>query len=477
MLPLRRAVSFAEDHPLAAASLLFLAQLIVRGLGLGRDALWLDESLALLRSSLPAPEILRQASTDQNPPLYFLLLSPWMEFFGATEIGARSFSLVASALSGSVLFLLARRFFSAEAAILVSGLYLGSGMALHYAQEARSYSLVLLLCVSSYSVYLALLDRPTVGRAALLAFLNAAAVYTHFTVAFAFLGQLVGIGVLGPPRRTIALYLGSQLAAVAAFLPWLPNLFGVVPTAGSFWLGPPVPGDLLEVFLQFAGGPVALATEVLVVAVGLVAWIRSGPGAVGASRVLVIGLWGVGSILVCFAVAHLTPIFLPRYVLFALPGLLLFVALQLGWAIRRMEVRWALALALAVSSFAHAERSAIPKPDWREIAAVVREVRPDGSPVFVSPPSGCSTFGYYFDRTSFTGPTELTRGLRAKRVYCFNSVPDLTKPRWRSPRSVVVVLKLNSPVDVAALSRDRGYLVSSETAVDGVRVIVLETGS
>lgn len=475
---LRRTASFAEDHPVASASVVFLAQLVVRGIGLGWDALWLDEALSVLRSSGATAEILKAAATDQNPPLYFLLLGRWMDLFGSTEIGVRSLSLVASALSGSILFLLARRFFSAEAAILASGLYLGSAMALHYAQEARAYSLVVLLCVSSFYVYFDLLERPSVGRAASLALLNAVAVYTHFTVAFAFFAQLAGIGAGRFPRRALALYIGSQVAAVALFLPWLPNFARVVPKVGTFWLGVPDVSDLLEALVQLAGGAVALGAEALLLVGGIVAWSRSGSDRrTDASRVVVLACWGLGSVVLCFVVAHWTPIFHPRYVLFALPGFLLLVAVQLERAIRGRGTRWALALVLAVSSFASADRSAIPKADWREIVAVVRRVRPEGSPVFVSPRSGCSTFGYYFDPASFNGPNEMFRGLRAKRVHCSNPLPDLTRPRWRSPSHVVLVLKPNSPIDPAALSRARGYSVLREAAIDRVRVIVFETAS
>lgn len=347
-----RTVSLAERYPFGSGLVFFCLQIGVRGPGLRQSALRLDESLSLLRTNFSTQHLLRFSATNENPPAYNLILSTWVELFGLTETGAHSLSLLASALAGVFLFLLARRFFSAEAAVLASLLYLGAGMVLNDAHEARSYSLVLLLRVVSFYVYFALLERPSAWRAALLALVNALAVYTHFTVAIAFLAQLVGLAAVRPPLRTVGLYIVSQVVAVGLFSPWLPVLIDRVPIAGVYWLGTPGRAQLVDAMVQLGGGPAAVAAEAGLVVVG--AWIlmqrrvdRPGPG----SRVFVLAWWGVASVLLCFVIAQWTPIFLPRYVLFALPGIILLTAVMLEVAVRGRAWRWAAGIALAVSSY------------------------------------------------------------------------------------------------------------------------------
>ncbi|MDG2305032.1 MAG: glycosyltransferase family 39 protein [Candidatus Binatia bacterium] len=469
-----RTVSLADRYPLWSGLVVFCLQIGVRGPGLGQSALWLDESLSLLRTNFSTQHLLRFSATNENPPAYNLMLSAWVELFGLTETGARSLSLLASALAGVFLFLLARRFFSAEVAVLASLLYLDAGMVLNYAQEARSYSLVLLLCVVSFYVYFALLERPSVWRAAILSVVNALAVYTHFTVAIAFLAQLVGLAAVRPPARTAGLYIVSQIAAVGLFSPWIPVLVDRAPVPGVYWLGPPGRAQLLDAIVQLGGGPAAVAAEAGLVVVG--AWILMLRGVDHRGlgpRVFALAWWGIASVLLCFVIAQWTPIFLPRYVLFALPGITLLTAVMLEVAVPSRAWRWAAGIALAVSSFMHADLSALPKPDWRVVSAVVQDLRRENDLVFVSPPSGCPTFGFYFDRASFLGPQKLVRGLRAQGVHCVEQVPDLGATRWGRPEAIVLVLKPNSKIDVDATARDRGYRVTSERAIDRVRVVSL----
>src|SRR5918998_3677149 len=88
-LTLRRralpAVSVALPREgLAAAALLcalVLASLGARVLAIG-DALWIDEGLSVGISSFPLADIPGVLRMDGSPPLYYMLLSVWMDLVG-----------------------------------------------------------------------------------------------------------------------------------------------------------------------------------------------------------------------------------------------------------------------------------------------------------------------------------------------------------------------------------------------------------
>src|SRR3954453_11134868 len=63
--------------------------LVLRANQLGAQSLWNDEgtSVAVARTSIPA--IINAAAHDIHPPLYYILLSGWIQAAGITEFALR----------------------------------------------------------------------------------------------------------------------------------------------------------------------------------------------------------------------------------------------------------------------------------------------------------------------------------------------------------------------------------------------------
>src|SRR5205823_8527080 len=98
--------------------------------------------------------------------LYYLLLHVSLgitSFFGLlpTEFVVRLPSAIFAALSTVVVFLLGRRFLGLAVGLIGAGLYLLNDLQLVYAQQARSYSLqLLLICIAWYAFLAALTVEP-----------------------------------------------------------------------------------------------------------------------------------------------------------------------------------------------------------------------------------------------------------------------------------------------------------------------------
>jgi hypothetical protein len=160
-------------------AVLVLITVAVRLPGVFSRAIWYDEAITLLEtagnaipdwSELPTPartqkeffvgspslgEVARGLrETDVHPPVYYGLLSIWRRIGGASLETARLFSLFWSTAT-VILFYLLVRASGFQQPLAPSLVYSLSSGAVHYAHEARNYSLALFfVIVAAYLAYL-----------------------------------------------------------------------------------------------------------------------------------------------------------------------------------------------------------------------------------------------------------------------------------------------------------------------------------
>src|SRR5438128_7684225 len=118
---------------------------------LGTPSIWFDEAFSIELARQPLPLLWHIIfGLEPNMELYYLFLHAWLGVtsalaFPATEFVVRLPSAIFAALSTEVVFLLGQRFLSLPIGFLAASLYLLNDLQLVYAQQARSYSLQLLL--------------------------------------------------------------------------------------------------------------------------------------------------------------------------------------------------------------------------------------------------------------------------------------------------------------------------------------------
>lgn len=132
--------------------LVFLVALLPRLAGLGSRSFWLDEILTFNRSSLSLSALVLNSFQNHHMPSFFLLLAPFTHM-AHPEFWLRLPSAIFGALSVMLVFMIAS-FVAGRLAGVVGALYLGlSPAALGFAQEARSYTLLMvLILVALYGV-------------------------------------------------------------------------------------------------------------------------------------------------------------------------------------------------------------------------------------------------------------------------------------------------------------------------------------
>jgi 4-amino-4-deoxy-L-arabinose transferase-like glycosyltransferase len=427
-----------------ALTLTMLLAFALRVYRLPDQSLWYDEALSVHYANQSLRSLLSAVSGSDHPPLHSLLLHGWIAVAGRSEFAVRYLSLWWGVLGLALLYLLGKLFFDKSTALLATLLLAISPFHVWYSQEARMYSLAVAL---SLGVVLALQAIVSHGDSSVWPWVSyvltgTSALYAHFYTCFvltfanlAFGGWWIVRAVRKdwPSRRGLLIrWTGAQAAILLLFLPWGRFVAEQYATNATYWHGALGLGQIArDAALAFAAGdrihtPLSQAAAAVLAAAALLglhaaAQSNSDPRGRGLSRrerALWLFLWLAVPLAALSAISHDRPKFAPRYLLPALPALLLLVgaagarlvSLACGAhpSVRRQLRRRSAALGLLLAgmlvvaaSGASLQRQyrdeALARPDFRAVADYVENhAGPDDAVVLIGGHS-YPAFDYYFD--------------------------------------------------------------------------------
>jgi hypothetical protein len=184
---------------------------VLRAFEVGAESLWIDEIVTIdIVSTVPTHELFTFVPQYQpHFPTYYVLLDLWTELVGTHPAVVRAPGVVFGVLSVPLLVRLGSRLFDQPTGFLAGGLVAISSFQLAHAQEARMYSLVVLLTILSTEWLVRALNGA--GRRTVLGYVVAASVltYTHPMAGLAVLAQVLAVGVLH--RGRVVGLLGRRL--------------------------------------------------------------------------------------------------------------------------------------------------------------------------------------------------------------------------------------------------------------------------
>jgi len=398
---------------------LVLFAFFLRFMFLGRESLWIDEVMTSVRADMSFIGMIRSIAQRDHLPLYYSLMWSWVRIFGSSGAALRSLSAVAGSLAVIPLYLIGRRRGSKEA-LLVGMVGASLPTLVYFGQEAKMYSLLVLLSSVSFLSFLELLSPSLMRRrtaSTILLVSNTCLVYTHYysflfitaealalfmflrkkegTVKKGFSG-LFGIGWPLPVSLLMSLpwwifllkegYLFSlSTGGGMSLTPW--NILSAVP----FLLG----AYRVPTGLDYA--PMVIVVLLMLSALALSLFKRGG-GLPGLSDEL---LLSVPVILFTFAASLLISVFLiniygSRYFLVLSPLLLFLSVLPLVKG-RMGKVRDGVLVSVILFSLIAngVQYQKIEKEDWRGAVSFVEDHWEDGDVVIPVPFWERYSIGYY----------------------------------------------------------------------------------
>ncbi len=378
----------------------------------GRHSLWLDEAVSLRAALVPWDGLAHELAREANMPAYYLLLRAWSAL-GTGEAILRSLSVVFAVATVPVLYALVARLFDVRVAAIASLLLSVNAFFVHYAQEVRGYSLLLLASVCATYFFVRGVRQSSWRVWAAYAAAIAVAFHTHNfglwipVVHGASLLFLTGRRV---PRRD---YLGACAVAAVISVPFARVVVDASDQDKLAWVARPAVGDVVEAYERLAGdnfGSPLLKWSYLVACV---------LGLLAAARVLRSAgrwekFWPHGLLLTWVTVpvvgsyvfsVMVTPVFVPRYLIVSLPALVVLAALGLAQLPPRLLA--AAGLVVVGTSLTAVTRwyGSDGQENWRSATAHVVSRLGSNDLVVVTPAYLRLPLGYYSDRLGL--PSEL----------------------------------------------------------------------
>ena len=404
----------------AALGALTLGAAALRFVALGHQSFDHDEAVTagrVLHASLwQTLSVLPQS--ERTPPLYYVLAWAWSRPLGIHEVGLRSLSALAGTAAVPMVFGAGRALISARAGLAAALLAAVSPMLVYNSQDARAYSLGILLVAVELLLFARALERPTGGRLAGWALAAALAAATHYFTLFVSAPMAVWLVVAhrsfwGPRLAVAGLGLTSAALAPLAYAQAISKAtanFGegglvrrVAVSGAAFAVGenPPVPDPSWLT-------PTFRVTGVLVLGLGAAAIVlalrapdrRARGGATLAFAVAAVGVLAP----IALALVGLD-FYNERNVVFAVLPLLVVVGAGWARADRRtlgaalLGAMCALQLAVVIVSFA---APGLQRPPWREVAGLIRPLHADDA--VVAPRTGDDPLAFYLHAVRMPKP-------------------------------------------------------------------------
>jgi hypothetical protein len=390
---------------------LTLGAAVLRFATLGRQSFDHDEAVTAGRVLHPSlwHTLSVLPGSERTPPLYYALGWGWSRLFGVHEAGLRSLSALAGTLAVPLIFASGRRLVSARAGLAAALLAAVSPMLVYNGQDARAYSLGILLIALELLLFARALERPAAGRLAGWALAASLAAATHYFTLFVSAPMAVWLVVRHRSRRgprvavaalglaTVALaplaYAQAVSKATVSFAEGgLPRRVAV--TAAAFAVGenPPVP-DASWLTVAFR----ATGVLVLGLAAGAVVLALRAPddhAREGARLAFVVAAAGVLAP-IGLAIVGLD-FYNERNVVFALVPLLVVTAAGTARPDRRILGASLLGAVAALQLWvvvADVTASGLQRPAWRRLAGRIGRLRPDEA--VVAPRTGDDPLAFY----------------------------------------------------------------------------------
>lgn len=158
------------------------------------ESMWFDEiaSFVAVREPTLAEVIETTYVTERTPPLYLVLLHGWTKVFGFSEFSMRVPSAICGFLTIPVMYILAKSLFGNRGALLSSLLLSISPFHIWYSQEARSFTMLVLLTLSSIVFFLRIFlgqTRPARHDYLLYVSVTCLAMYTNYLALFTIIAE------------------------------------------------------------------------------------------------------------------------------------------------------------------------------------------------------------------------------------------------------------------------------------------------
>lgn len=338
--------------------------------GLMGQSLRLDEAQSMWQTRETPRAMLNTIAQDVHVPLYHLILHYWQVFFGNSVAVDRSLSLIFFLLTIPAAYMLGKAAFGEKVGIFTASLVALSPFLNWYGSEIRMYSMLLFFCVLNQYFFVKIFSakpehRRKGGAWAGYFITGLLGIFVHYFFWLQILAQAVFFFLNRAefPKKSLSKFIGITVFYILALSPWLYYVFKLGFAANTQPLLPrPTSVDLFNTFSQFVYGFQDNAINTVFVSLWPIAVLfaffslrRDRRTAERRKFPTYGGYFLLASflpVILAFVVSFvIKPVYLPRYLIFAVPPLYVFVVwLLFSKYPRRLSIAIASLLVLIMSA-------------------------------------------------------------------------------------------------------------------------------
>jgi len=428
--------------------IIILLGLILRIYDIGGESLWLDEFISLKFARLDLGGIIGRIyyDSENNPPLYFMFLHYWIVLFGDSEASLRMTTVVFNTASIIVLYMLGRALFNKKTGLLASLIFSVSAYQIYYSQEARAYSLMVLLGLLSLLFLVRLMNKFDLRSAFGYVLFSGLLLYTHYYGLLIIAAENLYFFSIMLVRRSgkkkeFITWISLQVILSVLFVPGFSMLMAGHALEEGFWLSKPDLAIMFDSFVLYSGSrPLwalfsILSLFAIVYALVILYKNRSENSVNTIRRMFINNESDVKSIylllilivvmtVIPYVVSHVyRPVYHDRYSILASSALYLLVAKGID-NIRIRRIQYLIVLLILVLSFFNIYEyyKRVDKHQWREAIEYIESEAGYGDVLMVYPPFESYGAGYYLDRKDlkarpFSDRSELVLDIGGKKLW------------------------------------------------------------
>jgi mannosyltransferase len=354
-----------EDAGLLTTLRTWTAVLAITGLGaalqlhaITAKSFWLDEGSSITMSRLDWFNFLRILwRREMNMALYYLLLRGWLHL-GDSVAWIRGLSVVFATAAIPAIFVLGRKMLGTSFGLVSALLLSVNAFQVRYAQEVRSYSLLVLLLIGSSYFFVSALENRRKRDWTWYIVASSLAVYAHFFAVLVVLAHWAAVrvmastaGIAGAEEVRPEFRRAARLIAL-----WTAPIWIFIATTGAgpiAWIRRPGLDDILGLLMKLSGNADTL--QVIVYSAFVMLGLIAGSMAIRSRRsespaYVILACWFFVPLLIVLLVSLARPVFAPRYFMIVLPAWLMLTAAGIT-AGRSQMLAAVLAIGVAGSSF------------------------------------------------------------------------------------------------------------------------------
>jgi mannosyltransferase len=373
-------------------------------IALASRSFWGDEAFSVVVAKASWHDFVHTLTTSQaNMSLYYVVLRGWVAVVGDGEVAVRALSVVFAVATVPLLYALVARTVGRPAAVVSTVVLVLDPTFVRAAQDARSYSLVVLLVVAATYLMVSLRDddHPSWALPVYVA-VATLSLYAHFYAAFvlAVHALVAALERRSDVRRRQFTALGAVVLLASPLV-----AFAATQDHGqvSHLTRPSILDAVRGVRSLIGMGNVGLLVF-FAGAVAVLSRFRPRTSRDARSPVVLFAAWAAVPVVAAFAVSQAKPVFAARYLIVILPAL----AVLLGWAVASIERRASAVVtaALIVLSIVNLPylRPGFEYEDFRGAADYLTTAARPGDGVVFYRPSRRVAAEFYLRRTGARSP-------------------------------------------------------------------------